>query len=74
MNIHTRNEHSHKYHYVHPRAYCKHTELEMYFTINVFHELPTIMKTSKTQEGVYETFYHVYDMHTTTQTGYTTKK
>ena len=32
------------------------------------------MKSSKTQEGVYETFYHGYDMHNTTQIKYNTKK
>ena len=32
------------------------------------------IKSSKTQEGVYETFYHGYDMHNTTQAKYNTKK
>ena len=32
------------------------------------------MKSSKTQKGVYEIFYHGYDMHNTTQTKYNTKK
>ena len=32
------------------------------------------MKSSKTQEGVSETFYHGYDIHNTTQTKYNTQK
>ena len=32
------------------------------------------MKSSRTQENAYETFYHKHDMHNTTQSWYTTQK